>query len=256
MAEKVAIPILGNDVAPCFEVARHFAMVEIEDGHQIFRTVLICGGCEGYGRVRFLIDNDIKVLICNGIKLFYRDLLKISGLKVIGDVADSVENALAAYISGDLDEREFRDESIDLLTEIPHEDLVCWARELFESNGYSVLPRPDYVPFPIDLVAVTSCPLCRKSIKVGICCGAHTYRLIDEIMEFHHIAPSEFHVKVYVYPSSPEVCEICSEYGIELIDPNSEDDFLFKPPAGKIPVLRNPVSGHEKACLGFGDSRG
>jgi predicted Fe-Mo cluster-binding NifX family protein len=255
VVEKVAIPILENDVAPCFEVAHYFAVIEITDGRQTSRTVLTCSGCEGYGRVRFLMDNKIDLLICNGIKLFYRDLVEISGLKVISDIAGSVESALAGYISGKLQRRRYPDRSIDLSTEIPHDDLVCWARELFESNGYEILSRPDRLSFLIDLVAVTNCPLCRKSIKVGVCCGAHTYRLVDEIMEFHHVAPNEFHVKVYVYPSSPEVCEICTEYGIELIDPNSEDDLLFKPPADRIPVLRNPVRGHEKACLNRGRDR-
>ena len=68
-------------------------------------------------------------------------------------------------------------------------------------------------------------------------------------MEFHHAAPNEFEAKVYVYPSNPEICRTCSEYSIELIDPNSEDDYLFKPLADKIPVLRNPIAGHEKACM-------
>ena len=253
MAEKVAIPVLDEDVAPCFEVAHLFAITEIEEGHQISRTILKCVGCEGYGRVKFLINHKVDILICNGIKLFYRDLLNISGLKVIANITDSVDNAFAAYLSGNLIPQKDRPETEDLSSEFPHEDLVCWARELFESNGYNVLPRPEYLPFLIDLVAETVCPLCRKSIKVGICCGAHTYRLAHEIMEFHHIAPNEFHAKVYVYPFNPGIYQTCSEFGIELIDPNSEDFYMFHPPADKIPLLRNPISGHEKACMNFND---
>jgi len=256
MAEKVAIPVLDDDVAPCFEVAHYFAITEIEGGRRVSRNILKCVGCEGYGRVKFLINHKVDILICNGIKLFYRDLLNISGLKVFSNISDSVENALAAYLSGNLIFQKDMSETADLSSEFPHSDLVCWARELFESNGYNVSPRPDYLPFLIDLVAETACPLCRKSIKVGICCGAHTYRLAHEIMEFHHISPNEFHAKVYVYPFNPGIYQTCSEFGIELIDPNSEDDYMFKQQPDKIPLLRNPISGHERACLSFNDNNG
>jgi predicted Fe-Mo cluster-binding NifX family protein len=256
MIEKVAIPVLASDVAPCFEVANYFAIVEIENGIQSSKTVSKCGGCEGYGRVRFLIENNINVLVCNGIKLFYCDLLKISGLKVISDIAGSVDNALAAYLSGQLAPLERTAETVDLSLEIPHDDLVCWTRQLFESNGYEVSPRPDHLPFLIDLVAEIKCPVCGKAIRVGICCGAHTYRLAKEIMEFHHISPTEFQAKVYIYPSSAEIFQTCSEYGIELIDPNSEDDYLFRPRVDRIPILRNPINGHEKACLSLQENNG
>lgn len=256
MDEKVAIPVLEEDVAPCFEVAHYFAIAEIAEGHQISKTVLKCGGCVGYGRVKFLINHKVDVLICNGIKLFYQDLLNISGLKVLANIADSVDNALEAYLSGNLISQKDPAEMADLSSEFPHSDLVCWARELFESNGYNVSPRPEDLPFLIDLVAEIICPLCKKSIKVGICCGAHTYRLANEIMEFHHIAPNEFHAKVYVYPFNPGIYQTCSEFGIELIDPNSVDDYLFKPRVDKIPLLRNPISGHEKACLSLNDNNG
>lgn len=254
MAEKVAVPVLDKDVAPCFEVAHQFAIAEMAEGRWISRTILKCGGCEGYGRVKCLVNHKVDVLICNGIKLFYRDLLNISGLKVFANVTDSVDNALDEYLSGKLNSQKDLAETSDLSSEFPHDDLVCRARELFETNGYSVSPRPDYLPVPIDLVAETVCPLCKKSIKVGICCGAHTYRLASEIMEFHHVVPHEFQAKVYVYPFSPGIYQTCSEFGIELIDPNAEDDYLTEPPVDKIPILRNPISGHEKACLSFTDS--
>lgn len=253
MAEKVAIPVLDEDVAPCFEVAHHFVISEIADRRRISGIILNCGGCEGYGRVKFLINNKVDVLICNGIKLFYRDLLNISGLKVLSNISDSVENALAAYLSGNLIFQTEEIETADLSSVFPHGDLVCWARELFEANGYDVSTGPEYLPLLIDLVAEIVCPLCMESVKVGICCGAHTYRLANEIMEFHHIAPNEFNAKVYVYPFNPGIYQTCSEFGIELIDPNSEDDYLHERRADKIPLLRNPINGHEKACLSFND---
>lgn len=255
MVDIVAIPVLDNDVAPCFEVAHRFVLVEIKDGIRDQEAVQRCSGCEGYGPVKFLLANRVNILICNGIKLFYKDLLNISGIEVISDIADSVENALEAYLSGSFARQAKVSDSAESGSEIPHGDLVCWARELFESNGYTVFHKPGHLPFLIDLVAEIPCPLCRKNIRVGICCGAHTYRVANEIIEFHHIAPNEFNAKVYVYPSNPGICKTCGEYGIELIDPNAEDKYVYRKTAEKIPVLRNPVAGHEKACMSLSEEK-
>ena len=59
MIEKVAIPIFDDNVAPCFEVAHYFVIVEFTDQKQTSKTIMECEGCEGYGRVKFLINNKI-----------------------------------------------------------------------------------------------------------------------------------------------------------------------------------------------------
>ena len=45
---------------------------------------------------------------------------------------------------------------------ISHDDLVKWAKELFESNGYEVSTCPGEESFLIDLIAGLKCPLCQK----------------------------------------------------------------------------------------------
>jgi len=248
MIDKVAIPILNNDVAPCFEVARKFLIVKIRDNIKISETKIECLGCNGYSQVKFLVNNKINILICNGIKLFYRDLLKVSGLKVISNVTESAENAVSAFISGRLIADNGASEYIELSSKIPHDDLVCWTREFFLNQGFKVSPKSSSSQLLIDLVAEISCPNCNENIKVGICCGGHTYRISHELRDLRLVAPDEFHAKVFVYPFNPRIHKACTEYDIQLIDPDWDDDHSKKSDVNNIPILRYPIIGHEKAC--------
>ncbi|MFZ5981408.1 MAG: NifB/NifX family molybdenum-iron cluster-binding protein [Candidatus Zixiibacteriota bacterium] len=246
----VAIPKYNEIVAPCFEVAGTFLLAEIENGRTEGIKVEQCAGCEGFGRIRFLQDNNVKLLICNGIKNFYKDLLVIAGMTVIKDVSMPVEEALAMYTGGRLREEKQPTPLYYVDSEIPVDDIICWTRDLFRANGYEVVSGEDVAPFPIDLVARMTCPLCGKPVRVAICCGAHSYRVDQEILTFHRASVSDFHAQVYVHPALPDLKKNCDEFGIELLDPL--DETFDKTTDFMIPILRNPVSGHEQA---FGKKR-
>ena len=246
----IAIPRYDNIVAPCFEVAGTFLLAEIENGRTVSIKVEQCAGCEGFGRIRFLQDKNVKLLICNGIKNFYKDLLVTAGMTVIKDVSMPVEEALEKYTSGRLIEDEGQTPLYYVDSEIPVDDILCWTRDFFRANGYEVVSGEDIAPFPIDLVARLTCPLCGKPIRVAICCGAHSYRVDQEILAFHRAAVTDFHAQVYVHPSLPDLKKHCEEFGIELLDPLDES---FERTADyHIPILKKPVSGHEQA---FGKKR-
>jgi len=244
---KVAIPILDNSVAPCFEVARFFLIAEISDQRKLSSTIKECVGCDGYGRIRFLFSQKIDILICNGIKAFYKDMLISSGLRILSEVKGEAEKILDSFITGMDFNSTVNSISPASTCEIPHDDLVCWSRELFESGGYKVSVRTDNQSTFLDLVAEIICPVCKKTIRVAICCGAHTYNPELEIREFHFISPADYHAKVFVYPATSQVAKICREYNIELIDPNNWEDFSGDGSAVGIQILKTPIPGHEKA---------
>jgi predicted Fe-Mo cluster-binding NifX family protein len=250
MAKKIAIPKFHDMVAPCFETANYFLISRIGKSGEVTERLDSCTGCEGFGRIRLLQDNAVNILICNGIKAFYVDLLESSGLEVIDGVSLTVESALKQYLSGRLKPRNRTFQFQELTCEIPHEDLVCWARELFESHGFMVKAGDENIPFPIDLIAELKCPVCGKPIRIAICCGAHTYRADREIQEFHHSTPSIFHARVYVRPGNPLVEEKCDEYEIQLIDTNSENAIKDEQISDRIPLLKKPITGHERAFNG------
>ena len=243
----VAIPQLGDSVAPCFETAGFFLIAVAEAGKAIESRTETCTGCEGFGRVRLLRDNKVNTLVCGGIKRFYRDLLEVSGVSVIDGVSMSATEALSEFLARNLHGEESETDSEITSGDIPHEDLVCWAKELFDTHGYKVLAVKDRAPFPIDLTAEMTCPVCGKQIKVAICCGAHIYRADKEIREFHYAIRADYDVQVYVHPATPGISRHCEEYGIELIDPETELSNSDKHSAKRIPILQKPVSGHERA---------
>ena len=215
----------------------------------ISSSIVTCSGCEGFGRVRVIQDNNAEVLICNGIRGFYRELLESSGVTVINNVSATITSALDRYLDGDLKVRPHNEELAETSCRIPHKDIICWTKELFESHGYRVSLASENTPFPIDMIACIACPVCGKKICVAVCCGAHMYRIDNEIREFHHRARGDCHAEVYIHPGYPSVIKQCQEYGIQLIDPNTETANRDRTVPGRIPLLTRPIPGHEKACL-------
>jgi len=247
---NVAIPKLNNLVAPCFEAAKQFEIIAVEQGHKVSSKTVICDAGEGFKRVRLLRLHDVTVLICNGIKGFYRDQLLAMGLEVVPNINDTVEQAFTRYIKGELKDSEaMQDDSECTYYDVSHNDLVSWAREYFETNGYRIFSGPGRDSFLIDLIAEIKCPLCNKSIRVAVCCGAQTYRTDQEIKEFHHSARSQYNARVYVYLENPKIARCCDEYGIEFIGADRVN--LNHPGSGesKIPILRRKIEGHEKAFI-------
>ncbi|RKX29134.1 MAG: hypothetical protein DRP46_07635 [Candidatus Zixiibacteriota bacterium] len=251
MTKKIAIPKFQENVAPCFESASYFMICEADNENEICSQIVECTGCEGFGRVRLLQEHNVNVLICSGIKGFYLDILESSGLTVIENVSLNVEDALQLYLDGKIKSQVHSNNLEELSCEIPHEDLVCWAKELFESHGYTVsIQNDEETPFPVDLVAEMNCPVCHKPIRIAVCCGAHTYRADQEIREFHHVSSSIYQVKVYVFPGNPLIKQRCREYDIQLIDTDSESANHDQKINGRIPLLDSPIPGHEKAFAG------
>lgn len=246
---KVAIPQFGEIIAPRFEAARHFAISVVEGGKTVSTRSAECTGPEGYRRIRLLQIHGIHTLICNGIKGSYRDMLMASGISVIHNVSGPAGYALAEFARGALTAEVPPAEIITARCEIPHQELVIWARDLFVQHGYSVTGGPGQDAFLVDLAAGIMCPVCGKLVRAAICCGAHTYNCTQEIVEFHHRTPSEYDARVYVCPINATVERYCREYGIELLDPTPERIDFPARAKDKLPILRGPVRNHERASL-------
>ncbi len=244
---NVAIPILNDRIAPCFEVARQFEIVIIKKGKVISSKNIKCLASEGFIRIRLLRLHEINTLICNGIKSFYQNQLTAMGINVIPNVNDSIEDTLNNFLSGSIKSSSNTKYEADTNDLVSHDDLVSWAKELFESNGYSVSLSPGDESFLIDLVAKIRCPVCSKQIDVAICCGAQTYRADQEIREFHHNTKTQYNARVYVYLTNPHLEKSCNEYGIDFLSPEIDYKELKEGSKSLIPILNRPVEGHEKA---------
>lgn len=243
---KLAIPILNNKVAPCFDTAKEFQIINIKSGKMRSSSTVKCHAKDGFMRIRLLRLNEVNTLICNGIKSFYRDQLLILGMNVIPNINNTKTEVLTQFLQGKLKSYVNENSVSDSINLVSHDHLVSWAKELFESKTYSVSAYPGEDSFLIDLVAKIKCPACGKMISVAICCGAQTYRTDQEIREFYLTAKSQFDSKVYVYLKNPLIEKRCDEYGINFISP--EDD--FRRDYSLLPLLSKSIKGHEKEFSG------
>ncbi len=99
---KVAIPRMGETVAPCFEYCATMAIFNVTDSGAVEQVDVPLQSREPFDRVRLLRDQEVETVVCGGIQAFYEDLLKASGFEVISWVSGQVEELLALFIRGEL----------------------------------------------------------------------------------------------------------------------------------------------------------
>jgi len=240
------MPMLDQSVAPCFEAANTFLLVTITDGAVQERVTLACQGKDGFTRVKLMRLHDVDLLICGGIKNHYRDILTACGVQVIAQISCAIEQALGDLLKGRLAVAAEAVEQSELACEMPHCNLLEWAKELFSRNGYKVSAGPGEDAFLVDLVAEMTCPQCHRPVRVAICCGAHAYRCTTEISEFHHTTRFDYHARVYVSPANPTIESYCRDYGIELLDPGRVEPVQQLPDLHRLPILKGVIHDHER----------
>ena len=104
---KVAIPTWRDRVSPVFDVAQHLLLVELTDGAEVSRQQVSLLETDPARRVRRLQDLQVQTLICCAVSQPLREALVSSGIEVIDQVCGNVEEIVAAYRNGTLDEERF-----------------------------------------------------------------------------------------------------------------------------------------------------
>jgi predicted Fe-Mo cluster-binding NifX family protein len=104
---KVAIPVSAGSVASTFDFARRVVIVECEAGHEICRTETTLTDSRAGSRVKQLARLGAQVLICGAISQSSAALVNASGINLLPLVSGPVEEVLAAFLSGQLDDRRF-----------------------------------------------------------------------------------------------------------------------------------------------------
>jgi len=99
---KVAIPRMGETVAPCFEYCVTMAIFNVAESGAVEQVDFPLQSREPFDRVRLLRDQKVDTLISGGMQAFYEDLLKAGGFEVISWVSGLVEDLLALYLRGGL----------------------------------------------------------------------------------------------------------------------------------------------------------
>lgn len=99
---RVAIPRMGETVAPCFEYCATMAIFTITGRHVMEQIDFPLLSRDPFDRVRLLRDQRVDTLICGGMQDIYEDLVRAAGLEVISWVSGSVEDLLDMFLRGHL----------------------------------------------------------------------------------------------------------------------------------------------------------
>jgi len=99
---KVAIPRMGESVAPCFEYCATMAIFTIANGAVADQVDFPLRSQDPFDRVRLLRDQEIDTIICGGLQDVYEDVLRTSGFQVISWVSGSVDDLLELFLRGQL----------------------------------------------------------------------------------------------------------------------------------------------------------
>ena len=99
---KVAMPRMGESVAPCFESCTTMAIFTVADSGAVEQLDFPMASRDPFDRVRLLRDQKVDVVICAGMQESYEDLLQASGFQVISWVSGYVEDLLNLFLKGEL----------------------------------------------------------------------------------------------------------------------------------------------------------
>jgi predicted Fe-Mo cluster-binding NifX family protein len=99
---KIAIPTFGNRVSPRFDCAQSVLMVTVDDGHLGEREGMAASSWAPYERINKLVEFGVGAVVCGGIDCWSSESLESAGITIFAGVTGEIEDALAAFVQGDL----------------------------------------------------------------------------------------------------------------------------------------------------------
>ena len=102
MNVKVAVPRMGENVAPCFEYCATMSVFTVEGGRVVDRIDFPLSSTEPLDRIRLLRDQNVSTIICGGVEATYESMVRAGGIEVIAWVSGTVDDLLELYLRGQL----------------------------------------------------------------------------------------------------------------------------------------------------------
>ena len=99
---KIAIATFATRVSPRFDCAQSVLVITIDEGEPPQRQQLAVGQWAPHERIDRLLELDVDTVICGGIDRWSVASLQSAGVTIYGWVTGEVEDALAAFLRGDL----------------------------------------------------------------------------------------------------------------------------------------------------------
>jgi predicted Fe-Mo cluster-binding NifX family protein len=103
----IAVPIFQSRVSPVLDVCSRILLISLEQNREIDRKEIYLDDLSLSERTSVLKRSNITTIICGGISDVFYNILKGLGIHVIVGKAGEVEEVLAAFQSGRLEEESF-----------------------------------------------------------------------------------------------------------------------------------------------------
>ena len=103
----LAIPILGEDIAPRFCSADQFIIVDTDDNGGVSGRLVALADEPWHVRLRTLSEEGVTILLCNGFNHRFLPAAEGHGIQVISGLAGKVEQLVAAYATDELERFRF-----------------------------------------------------------------------------------------------------------------------------------------------------
>jgi len=104
---RIAIPHWRGRVSPVFDVARNVLLVDVADSKEQARQNVAIQADGPQARANVLADHGTSVLICGAVSWPLEMALSATGIKVISQTCGDIEQVLAAFINGQLQQDAF-----------------------------------------------------------------------------------------------------------------------------------------------------
>lgn len=104
---KVALTIWEGRISPVLDVSREALVLNLVKGRVASRSTEPLGGPDPIATLRKLVELGIETLICGAVsEPLYRELTD-RGMRVIGFVSGGVDEIVAAFLAGRLNDQAF-----------------------------------------------------------------------------------------------------------------------------------------------------
>jgi predicted Fe-Mo cluster-binding NifX family protein len=104
---RIAVPIWEDKVSPVLDTAAKLLILETLDKKKISRTEAFLNEAEIPKRCFRIQKLDIDVLICGAISRPFSEILAAAGINIIPGISGAVEEIVAAYFGGTLNQSKY-----------------------------------------------------------------------------------------------------------------------------------------------------
>jgi predicted Fe-Mo cluster-binding NifX family protein len=105
---KIAIPYWLGRISPVFDEATRLVVVETDHGREVGREIQTLTCFDPWGRAREILTLGAQILICGAISRPLEMALRGAGITVIARTCGPVEEVLAAFVNGGLENDAYR----------------------------------------------------------------------------------------------------------------------------------------------------